>query len=467
MIPSYIECSELYKKYKTSNTIEVNARHLQFVEEIKDINDFVKVIEQLKVWKVDPNLYPSTAIFNFIINNSQHDYSFYLKDIKNFDFVNEISWFSYWASEGDWEYWEYQFNNIVNKNFKHLLKYIRDVKPELHIDQTIICSAIENGYFECLDLLLENNKDPHITEDVISQAAYIGNLSVLKKVYYLNPVRSGEFVISAIGKDNLDCVKFLLEMGCGAVYADNLDNEVVYSKFLLEMDCGSVYADNLDNEVVYALNTAARLGSEQCFYYFLNLKSQYEYDKSRLCKDGAESGKINILKSCIEIVNDLDDKICEYASKSGNLECLQYLHENNFPWTEDTCNMAARMGNVECLKYAHENGCPWSDETTRLCATNDNYVCLKYAIENGCPYDDKLARYSAYGKSLDCLKYAKELGCKFNKDVCDAAVFYDSLDCLKYARQQGAGWDKKTYYYAEDNQCKKCLMYMDEFNCPR
>ena len=464
MLPHYIESSEFYQKYVSSNMIDVDPKYLKFINEINDVNDLVNLILQLKVWKVEYKNIPAEKIFNFIKNNINLDYStIFLSYNSSYQFVNELVFFASRLVENDWEY---QFNNIVNKNFIYTLKYIRKQQPELHIDQTTICTAIENGYFECLDLLLENNKDPHVTEDVISHAAYIGNLSMLKKVYYLNPIRSGEFVISAIGKDNLDCVKFLLEMGCGAVYTDNLDNEVVYSKFLLEMGCGAVYTDNLDNEVVYALNTAARLGSEQCFNYFLNLKSKYEYDKSRLCKDGAESGKINILKSCIEIVNDLDDKICEYASKSGNLECLQYLHENNFPWTEETCNMAARMGNVECLKYAHENGCPWSDETTRLCATNDNYECLKYAIENGCPYDDKLARYSAYGKSLDCLKYAKELGCKFDKDVCDAAVFYDSLDCLKYARQQGAGWDKKTYYYAEDNKSSKCLYYLNEFNCP-
>ena len=277
MIPSYIESSEFYQKYVSSNMIEVDPKYLKFVTEINDINDLVNLILQLKVWKVEYKNIPAEEIFNFIEQNINLDYfSIFMSNVHiTSTFVDELVFFSNRLKENDWEY---QFYNIVNNNFRHLLKYIRDVQPELHIDQTIICSAIENGYFECLDLLLENNKDPHVTEDVITQAAYIGNLSVLKKVYYLNPVRSGEFVISAIGKDNLDCVKFLLEMGCGAVYVDNLDNEVVY-----------------------ALNTAARLGSEQCFNYFLNLKSQYKYDSSTLCYNGAESGKIYILKSCLEI----------------------------------------------------------------------------------------------------------------------------------------------------------------------
>jgi len=439
MIPSYIESSELYKKYSTSNMIEVNARHLQFVEEIKDINDFVKVIEQLKVWKVDPNLYPSTEIFNFILKNSQHDYSFYLKDVKNMDFVNEIEWFAYWASQDDWEF---SLQTAVNKNYQNYLRFVISLVPNIHLDQTLFITALSNENDECFNILLENNKDPHITLDVLNVAAMKGNLNALKKLFSLKPFYIGEIVMNAIRNDHLECLEFLLGVGCD-----------------------SAYADPLEDRIQYAMNYAAMYGCEKCFFYLQ--KKESEFDRKYICQDAAHGGKFSILKSCIEYGNELDPIVCQEADSADSLECLQFLHELGCPWTEDTCNLAARMGSLECLKYAHENGCPWSEETTKLAASNDNIDCLRYAVENKCPYKETLAREAAYGKSLDCLKYAKELGCKFDKDVCDAAVFYDSLECLKYARQQGAGWDKKTYYYAEDNQCTKCLRYLDEFKCPR
>ena len=116
MVPSYIESSDLYKKYISSNMIEVDAKHLQFVEEIKGINDFIKVIEQLKVWKVNYNLYPSKQIFDFILNNLHHDSSFYLQDFTKINFVEEILWFVNWGQEG---VWEFSLETAINKNFQH------------------------------------------------------------------------------------------------------------------------------------------------------------------------------------------------------------------------------------------------------------------------------------------------------------------------------------------------------------
>lgn len=439
MVTSYIKSSDLYKKYISSNMIEVDPKHLQFVEEIKGINDFIKVIEQLKVWKVNYNLYPSKEIFDFIMNNLHHDYSFYLNDLKKINFVEEILWFVNWSQEG---VWEFSLETAITKNYQHYLRYVINLVTNIHLDQTLFIVALKSDNNECFNILLENNKDPHITLNVFNVAANKGNLNALKILFTLKPFYCGEIVMNAIRNDHLECLEFLLGVGCD-----------------------SSYVDPLQDRIEYAMNTAARFGSEKCFFYLK--EKDYEFDRKNICQNASHGGKVSILKSCFEYQNKLIPFLCQEAVNGGSLECLQFLHDQCCPWDEKTCEEAARYGRINCLKYAHENGCPWSEETTKLAASNDNIDCLRFAVENKCPYKDTLAREAAYGKSLDCLKYAKELGCKIDKDVVDASVFYDSLDCLKYARQNGGAWDKKTYYYAEDNHCIKCLRYLEEFNCPR
>ena len=91
----------------------------------------------------------------------------------------------------------------------------------------------------------------------------------------MKPFYIGEIVMNAIRNDHLECLEFLLGVGCD-----------------------SAYADPFEDRIQYAMNYAALYGCEKCFFYLQ--KKDYEFDRKFICQDAAHGGKLSILKSCIE-----------------------------------------------------------------------------------------------------------------------------------------------------------------------
>ena len=120
----------------------------------------------------------------------------------------------------------------------------------------------------------------------------------------------------------------------------------------------------------WACNDAAENGQLECLKY-LREEGKALWD-SRTANCAAVNGHLHILEYLVEREYDEYTYLaCERAAMKGHLDCLKYLHETaKAPWNSRAVRVAHKNNHLECVQYLLDNDCPlprgWSYEDGEL-----------------------------------------------------------------------------------------------------
>ena len=108
----------------------------------------------------------------------------------------------------------------------------------------------------------------------------------------------------------------------------------------------------------WACNDAAENGQLECLKY-LREEGKALWD-SRTANCAAVNGHLHILEYLVEREYDeYDEYACWFAAMDGHLDCLKYLHKTaKAPWDDDAVREARENDQPECVQYLLDNDCP-------------------------------------------------------------------------------------------------------------
>lgn len=117
-----------------------------------------------------------------------------------------------------------------------------------------------------------------------------------------------------------------------------------------------------------------------------------------VCAKAAKKGHAEILRWLHKKGCEWDSQTCAYAALFGDLKTLEWLRRKDCPWDSETCSNAALNDHLELLRWAHEHGCPWDGDTCAHLARNGRLAELQWALAKGCEWDWRtFARANDYG----------------------------------------------------------------------
>ena len=215
-----------------------------------------------------------------------------------------------------------------------------------------------------------------------NEAAYQGDLEGLRCAHVRGELFDQDAYSYAIDGDHVDCLLFLIEIGC---HCD-------------ECTCAHAAGGN----------------HLSCLQILIDSGCPYNEEAS---EEAARNGHLDCLR-CIDEDYKLSDatywspeSICAAAASNEDSTCLRYLRERNYPWDEDTPYHAARSGSIKNLQYSHENDCPKDDVACSVAAnchiescleyvhprsSEEQLRCLHYALRCGFPYDPSCPKIRAW-----------------------------------------------------------------------
>lgn len=158
-----------------------------------------------------------------------------------------------------------------------------------------------------------------------------GQLAVLKLFYEHGVEWDAWTCLEAAQYGHLDCLVWLIEHGCPAVWGE--DGDRMYTP----------------------------------------------------CTQAAFGGQLRVLQWAFKKGYTCDENTCTNAASAGRIDCLKFMRDHGVPWCEDTCACAAEFGQLDCLIWLREHGCPWDGRTLRFAEMQEQHECLQWAREHGCP----------------------------------------------------------------------------------
>ena len=255
-----------------------------------------------------------------------------------------------------------------------------------------------------------------------------------------NDMEPKSFVLTAIRGNNVECLKYLHDLGC------------VWDRI--------------------ATLEAISCGSLDCLKYL-----DIEPDSTgKFCTVAAAAGQLDCLIYLCEIGCKRDKFICYAAANS--LDCLRYLCEEGYEWSSQICIAIIMSGNLECLQYAFQRQiCDSLSinfdvlEMMEILHVAKSYwnrdTVAKFTIQT--QIDDVAALYMdieyicdiaiQYGR-LDQLIYLCEQNCQLSNESCTVAAKYGQLECLKYLHQEGYSWNKRACILSAEKGHNDCVEYM-------
>lgn len=214
----------------------------------------------------------------------------------------------------------YIFAEAIPYNSLYILDWLNDVKSW---DNPRMYNLATN--------MNEANSRPKQTCHVFNHSARLGNLKMMKRLYYHGFKFDEETFVEAAKYGDLDNMKWLKEQGCKYGY--------------------------------YAFSGAAKNGN------LTNMKWLKEID-------------------CPYNVQTFID-----AVENGNIENMEWLLSINVPLHEDVFSTAAEKGDLTILKWLKRHSCPWDYQTIIEASRNGSIENIKWLLDNGCPYDGHILKY--------------------------------------------------------------------------
>lgn len=191
----------------------------------------------------------------------------------------------------------------------------------------------------------------------------------------------------AVLSGNLDCLKYVLEVGC-PVTQRAFTAAVKYGHIDCVKHMHNIVGKTLESP--FNCDVAASRGQLDCFKYLYEHDFRCSYTAA-FC--ATQAGHLHIL----QYMNTLPGKHCWFqscpraAAVQGHLDLLQFFNDNGYPWNDAIIALCAKHGHLHCLTYLHEHGCPWDMGTCSSAVYGDQLDCLKYAIQHECVFSYNLS----------------------------------------------------------------------------
>ena len=313
--------------------------------------------------------------------------------------------------KGDLQILDYLYQleteNVLTINFINIIKScnidaFNYFKKKFNIfwpRHTFINTSIIYGNIECLKFLTENynciynSETPVLTKNVntfictrstLILCIHYNKLECIKHLLpYINNciinALSKNIPLSDINKDNIECIKFLLNNGMvllPIIFEKILQlNDINFIKYIFEY----INTEPIKNTVITECNNHEN--NIECIkngisvhskiyiytlekndikyfeiYYLLGLNmGMYTNDIFLKIIKENKINFLNIIVSSQSIEFKNNEIYCELASSSGSLECLSVLHKNGYNLGK-SCFEAFKNRNWECLSYLYNNG---------------------------------------------------------------------------------------------------------------
>ncbi len=351
----------------------------------------------------------------------------------------------------------------------NIIKFlIRECQASSSIDNYPFCSACNVGRMDVIQYLYEECQIP-IIELYLQQAAYSGNLNVLKylidkngkvttfvvimgiksnKSYIIDylltfyeDINFDDVFVTAAQMGNLKLVIFLLENKnidityqnylAICVAADNNQIEIV--KYLIEKGIDI----NIDN--CYILRTACHEGYMELIKYAVEQGSDIHILNEYALLCSVDNNQADVVKYLLELGADIHVKnnyVLRKAIYKGYLKILTYAIQYNVNINNDIIINACKHGRFSIIEYLIINLNIHSDLKTKALneAIRLNYIdIVKLLLYYGALPDDDSIIYAITNDNIDIIKTLKrQYNIFFSDEMVNICVIYGNIDVFKY-----------------------------------
>ena len=294
-----LDDSVLIYMYRNCNSDVVDTLHQEFYQ-LSSLFTLVKALH---------DSYPEDLVYTALVQSAS---------------VELISWLH------EEVYWGFRSSDCAaasRRNNLPALMYLHEQGCPWN-EQTVI-NAVALGHLDCLKYALSNDCPRPKGAECFNCAAHFSQLEVMKYLRSQGFEFKSETLAHAVHlAKNLDCVRYLLEIGC------------------------PLSADALFN--------AACTGNLACLQYLWERGCPWDNDTAY------------------------------NAAYYGQLACVMYLHKQGCPFHRFTPLGAAAQGHPACLQFAHAVvGCPVDFLTYFAAVRGGSLECVVYVAQNS-PYPDSL-----------------------------------------------------------------------------
>lgn len=316
-----------------------------------------------------------------------------------------------------------KFTPLTKAKIPDLAKYLETTNANIKDDLINVAIDLEN-----VELLLYANENVRkCDEESCSNAAFEGQLKMLKIMHEGGCPWDDETCAASARKGHLNCLKYAVENNC-PLYPDTLVAAAHFGhlecfKYAYEHGC------KLSKEI--SINAAGR-GNLELLDYARDIGCEFPND---ICCFPIVNGDVKCLEYLIERGYKTTEAMSIEAVFHNNLNIISFMNDNNLPISKDICSHAAKHGFLPILKYLHKHDFEKCDNVCGEAAKHGHLDCLIYAHKNFFPIVDSFAFAAKYNQ-MDCLKYAhkNEFPSKY---VCKSAAAAGNIECFDFLVGKG------------------------------